>query len=135
MTDSLSLSLFFFSVVFHRALIFLFSFFLGTSSNCSLFSGFSCCYLTNKIVTYFLSFFGGILIFHMSWPEEDSLLSASQTRMSAMGSLCQLTCLIFPLCRSNIPAAYITLVSWPVGIILQIGRLLLKATCQFIHPY
>ena len=42
---------------------------------------------------------------HISWPEEGCLLFASQTCLPVMGSFGQLTCLIFPLCRFDVPAA------------------------------
>ena len=104
-TDNFSLFFFSSGVMFHRQLFSL-SFFHGTSSNHFLFSGFSHGQSMNKIVMHFLSFSGiFFLSSHMSWPEEDSLLFAPQTHQSVMGSLSQLTCQIFPLCRFDLPTA------------------------------
>ena len=62
---------------------FFLSFFLGTSLNRFLFFDFSCCQSTNQIVTCFLSFSDGILIFpyELAW-ERQLALRATDTTVS-----------------------------------------------------
>ena len=89
---------FFFSgVVFPRLLI---SFFLGTSSNCFLFSGFfSLLVNKQKNIHAFLIFFWQHFKLHIQIGQGKTVYFVSQILLLVMGSLSQLTCLIFALCR------------------------------------
>ena len=101
-----SLFFFFFGVAFHRPLISL-SFFLSCFLSGYIFRSFLILWLFSwsvdeqnshaVLMLFLLAFY-----YELAW--EDRLLFASQARLPVWGSLGQLTCLIFPFCRFDLPA-------------------------------
>ena len=116
-----SLFISFSGVAFHRPLISLslfLSFFLGTSSNRFLFSGFSRCQSTNKIVTRFLSFFLRPFNLPIQVSVGKAVLPLCITDTShLLGDLLgNWLVWFFLFANSTFPLPRILWASWPIGI-------------------